>query len=105
MAEYPEFVRPLFFTNTLVWVLVAAFIFFAVFGLLNVLMGVIVENMMQATQDLKLEEELFGEEEKLSSLIQIRQLFHSLDSDNSGTLTEAEFVKAMGHENMAAILD
>ena len=34
LAEYPEFMRPLFFTNTVLMLIVLAFVFFAVFGIL-----------------------------------------------------------------------
>merc|ERR1719498_1329415 len=100
LAEYQEFFRPLFFTNPLVCALLTLFVFFTVFGVLNVLMGVIVEQMQQATQDLKMEEDLFDEESKLNALFTLRRMFQNIDADRSDTVSEAELTEAMGSTQM-----
>merc|ERR1719160_1591733 len=47
MAEYPEFVRPIFFLDPALVGIFVVFVFFTVFGVLNVLVGLIVDNMFQ----------------------------------------------------------
>merc|ERR1719379_1751797 len=53
LAEYPEFMRPLFLNQPELFVVLLVLVFFSVFGVLNVLVGVVVENMMVATAELK----------------------------------------------------
>merc|ERR1719443_1324691 len=98
MVEYPEFMRPVFFQDKFIWFVLTVFSFFTVFGVLNVLVAVIVDNMMQATSDMKKEDELNAEEAKIVSLLSIRRLFHTLDADGNGMVTAEELEKALKSE-------
>merc|ERR1719238_989024 len=53
MAEYSEFVRPMYFDSPVSWFFLTAFAFFTVFGILNVLLGMIMENMHDASEAMK----------------------------------------------------
>merc|ERR1719161_59197 len=105
IAEYTEFIRPLYFTQPHVWVFLTLFLFFTLFGILNELMGIIMDNMMQASEDLKKEEILFGDEDKLNALIEVRRLFHTMDNDNSGTVSLDELMSAVQHETVREALE
>merc|ERR1719498_2012693 len=61
MVEYAEFLRPMFFHDPVLCPILIAFSAFIVFGVLNVLVGIIVENMAQSNKDMEREEELFEE--------------------------------------------
>jgi len=79
-----------------------AFIIFVMFGLLNVLVGVFVQNTESIAgidRDFVIQEEM----DRKSSLInQMRQLFKEVDADNSGTITWKELSEKMYDDSMKA---
>merc|ERR1719171_1288200 len=70
LAECSEFLRPLFFTNPAICVVLMLFIFMYCLGVANVVVGVIVENVLKSAEDLKTEESLHERGHKINSLIQ-----------------------------------
>ncbi|CAJ1361339.1 unnamed protein product [Effrenium voratum] len=85
--------RPLVERQPLLFVLLLLYIFLTTFGLLNIIVGVIVENTLniaqsdQDLQDRRMQRQILGELEFLKSV------FESADSDGSGTLDRDEFVE------------
>jgi hypothetical protein len=105
MFEDPEFLRPIFFLEPVVWFVLVVFSFFTVFGVLNVLMAVIVENTLENTENMKKEEEVFDAERKLTSLLKLRNLFTSMDEDKSGTLSVEELTEALTSDDVYKALE
>lgn len=97
--------RPLVEREPLLFVLLLLFIFLTTFGLLNIIVGVIVENTLniaqsdQELQDRRMQRQLLAELEFL------RHVFEEADFDCSGTLDKEEFVEiCQRHEVKQALL-
>ncbi|CAK9067555.1 unnamed protein product [Durusdinium trenchii] len=97
--------RPLVDRQPLLFIILLLFIFLTTFGLLNIIVGVIVENTLniaqsdQELQDRRLQRQLLHELEFL------RQVFETADFDGSGTLDREEFVEiCQRHEVKTALL-
>merc|ERR1719487_2005750 len=92
MAEWPEIGRPLVERQPAMFIFFTFFIIFTTFGVMNVIIGVIVDNTMEAAKAMQLDDEERARQEKLAQIGKIRDLVFSLDADNSGTITEEEVV-------------
>ncbi|CAE7372853.1 Catsper1 [Symbiodinium natans] len=85
--------RPLVDRQPLLFPVLLLYIFLTTFGLLNIIVGVIVENTLniassdQDLQDRRMQRQLLQELEFL------KQVFESADADGSGTLEREEFVE------------
>lgn len=97
--------RPLVEREPMLFALLLVFIFLTTFGLLNIIVGVIVENTLniaqsdQELQDRRMQRQLLHELEFL------RQVFEDADFDGSGTLDREEFVDiCQRHEVKTALL-
>lgn len=97
--------RPLVEREPMLFALLLLFIFLTTFGLLNIIVGVIVENTLniaqsdQELQDRRMQRQLLHELEFL------RQVFEDADFDGSGTLDREEFVEiCQRHEVKTALL-
>lgn len=78
------------------------FITFSVFAVVNIVTGVFVDSAMQANlvdRDILVHEEL---EEKKQYLEEVREIFHALDTDSSGTITLEEMESGLQHEKLQA---
>merc|ERR1719265_146441 len=56
VAENAEVLRPIFYSDAFVFMVILLFLFFTLFVILNVLVGLIMDHMMQANEELKKEE-------------------------------------------------
>lgn len=76
------------------WMFVA-FIFFTTFGILNIVVGVVVENTLQMAKvsDAKIKKK--REKDRMRVLNHLRDFFEQSDEDGSGTLTSEEVQIAM----------
>jgi len=100
--DWREFYSPLLNMNTLAGVAFLIYIFFVVFGVLNVVTGAFVDSMRQVSQrdnDLVIEEELKKVNEFKS---EIRLIFEEADVDGSGTLSWDEFESHLQDERVRA---
>jgi len=85
--------RPLVDRQPLLFLMLLLYIFLTTFGLLNIIVGVIVENTLniaqgdQELQDRRLQRQILQELEFL------KETFETADADGSGTLDREEFVK------------
>lgn len=69
---------------------------------MNIVTGVFVDSAMQANlvdRDILVHEEL---EEKKQYLEEVREIFHALDTDSSGTITLEEMESGLQHEKLQA---
>lgn len=104
-GDWGHFAAPLVEVS---WVYGAGFAFFVSFvtlGMMNILIGIFVENAQSYSaidRDLVIQEEMHHKE---SYMNQLRELFHEMDEDKSGTITYEEFNACMSHERAKAYLD
>jgi hypothetical protein len=83
-------------------VVFVGFIIFVMFGLLNVLVGVFVQNteaIANIDKDFVIQEEMAR---KNSAVNQMRDLFHEIDEDNSGSISWEEMRKHCTEDTMKA---
>lgn len=84
--------RPLVERQPLLFPVLLLYIFLTTFGLLNIIVGVIVENTLNiASSDQDLQDRRF-QRQLLQELEFLKEVFESADSDGSGTLDREEFV-------------
>jgi hypothetical protein len=76
------------------WMFVS-FIFFTTFGILNIIVGVIVENTLQMAKISEFKIKKKREKDRMRVLNHLRDFFEQSDEDGSGTLTADEVTSAM----------
>lgn len=97
--------RPLVEREPLLFVLLLLFIFLTTFGLLNIIVGVIVENTLNIAQSDQELQDRRMRRQMLHELEFLRQVFEEADFDCSGTLDKEEFVEiCQRHEVKQALL-
>jgi len=104
-VDWYELVTPLMHISTMYAVLYPMFISFTLFGILNVLVGIIVRASMDihnVDQEYVIQETITRHE---SHLKKMKRLLHGLDDDQSGTLSWAELQKHLRDKNVRAYLE
>lgn len=76
------------------WMFVS-FIFFTTFGILNIVVGVVVENTLQMAKISEIKIKKKREKDRMRVLNHLRDFFEQSDEDGSGTLTLDEVCTAM----------
>ncbi|CAE7213027.1 Scn10a [Symbiodinium sp. CCMP2456] len=93
-----EFARPIVKQQPIFFIFFMFFLFLTTFGILNIIVGVIVENTLNAAkQNMELQERRLQRQLR-QELESIRILFEDADCDGSGTLEEHEFVQILADE-------
>lgn len=95
MAEWPEMGRPLIEKQPYMFLFFVVFIVFTTFGVMNVIIGVIVDNTMEAAKAMAAEGEAMEKASKLALLGKIQEMVFSLDADGSGEVSVSEIEKGM----------
>jgi voltage-gated sodium channel len=90
MAEWSEIGRPAVERKPSMILFFILFIVFTTFGILNVIIGVIVDNTMEAAKSREEENKEQEQLKKLELLTQIRDMVFSLDTDGSGSIAIEE---------------
>jgi len=80
------------------------FMFFTLFGLLNVLTGIFVDAAIKAMMNDRDNMIATQMEERESLVNTIRSVFHTSDSDGSGMITDAEFETLLGDDELVFYL-
>merc|ERR1719247_2999824 len=75
------------------WIFFVAFIFFTNLLLLNLMTGVVVENVLEVSRNDQQEQQKKVEEDRQRTLLRLKQVFDAADLDGNGTLTREEFDK------------
>eukprot|EP00746_Dinoflagellata_sp_MGD_P165662 gnl/MRDRNA2_/MRDRNA2_95074_c0_seq1.p1 gnl/MRDRNA2_/MRDRNA2_95074_c0~~gnl/MRDRNA2_/MRDRNA2_95074_c0_seq1.p1 ORF type:complete len:746 (-),score=125.01 gnl/MRDRNA2_/MRDRNA2_95074_c0_seq1:254-2491(-) len=104
LTEFSEFGRPIFEKQPLFFPFFLFFIFVVTFGVLNVLIAVIVEVTMQASESLKQEE---GDREmthKLELLDQLQAFVFRMDEDGSGLIGKEQLIAVHEDKEMQELL-
>ncbi|CAJ1438420.1 unnamed protein product [Effrenium voratum] len=86
------FARPILRVQPGFFVVFLLFLFLTTFGILNIIVGVIVENTLNAAKQNQELQERRMQRQLRQELESIRRLFEEADADGSGTLEQAEFV-------------
>eukprot|EP00928_Gymnodinium_smaydae_P053675 TRINITY_DN37608_c0_g1_i1.p1 TRINITY_DN37608_c0_g1~~TRINITY_DN37608_c0_g1_i1.p1 ORF type:complete len:712 (-),score=81.91 TRINITY_DN37608_c0_g1_i1:320-2455(-) len=99
MAEFPEFARPVYMMQPYFFPFFIIFIVLCTFALLNMLVGVIVESVMEAA---KLLDQDYKSEREAHRVQLILELCQCLDPDFSGEITAQEIEHAIDGNNPEA---
>ncbi|CAE6936414.1 SCN10A [Symbiodinium natans] len=95
-----EFARPIVKQQPIFFLFFMFFLFLTTFGILNIIVGVIVENTLNAAkQNMELQERRLQRQLR-QELESIRILFEDADFDGSGTLEKHEFVQILTDETV-----
>lgn len=99
-------VRPVIETHQ-PWMLVffLAFIFITTFGLLNLLMGTIVDKAMQIARQHEEEMDKVVQNEQKQMLLACVRLFSLMDKDRDGVVTAPEIVSFLEQNDLQTVLD
>jgi len=103
--DWGYFAEPLVEVSWVYAVGFSLFISFVTLGMMNILIGIFVENAQQYSsldRDLVIQEEMH---QRKSYMNQLRELFNEMDQDKSGTVTYQEFNDCLSHERARAYLD
>eukprot|EP00746_Dinoflagellata_sp_MGD_P075617 gnl/MRDRNA2_/MRDRNA2_30413_c0_seq1.p1 gnl/MRDRNA2_/MRDRNA2_30413_c0~~gnl/MRDRNA2_/MRDRNA2_30413_c0_seq1.p1 ORF type:complete len:989 (-),score=177.88 gnl/MRDRNA2_/MRDRNA2_30413_c0_seq1:106-2853(-) len=90
-----DIIRPMTFKTPWVLPYWYIFIFITSFGILNVIIGLFCENVMQTSLDSRNAIEASHETLRQARLDELNELFQEMDDDNSGSITRAEFIRAI----------
>ena len=82
LAEWPEIVRPIFIKQPLLVVVFLAFMWFISFGLMNVIIGLIVDSVMDRVAKMKEDAAEIEHIVKLDSINTIEALLFQLYCEN-----------------------
>jgi len=77
------------------------FLIFTSFGLMNMILGVIVENTLQMQRNNEEKVKKMQEKQMNSVLAKLREVLESADEDGSGSLTQEEFAEALNNPEIA----
>lgn len=89
------FARPILKVQPLFFIVFLLFLFLTTFGILNIIVGVIVENTLNAAKQNQELQERRMQRQLRQELESIRRLFEEADADGSGTLERSEFVEIL----------
>lgn len=104
MAEWPEIGRPLVERKPSMIFFFCFFIIFTTFGVLNVIIGVIVDNTMEAAKDMEAENKDQEKAKRLALLGQIRDMVFALDTDGSGSIAIDELKEGWDQPVLQSLL-
>eukprot|EP00746_Dinoflagellata_sp_MGD_P001251 gnl/MRDRNA2_/MRDRNA2_102345_c0_seq1.p1 gnl/MRDRNA2_/MRDRNA2_102345_c0~~gnl/MRDRNA2_/MRDRNA2_102345_c0_seq1.p1 ORF type:complete len:502 (+),score=97.84 gnl/MRDRNA2_/MRDRNA2_102345_c0_seq1:88-1593(+) len=104
LAEFTEIGRPTLERNPAMLFFFVCFIVFTTFGVLNVIIGVIVDNTMEAAKSMEQDLETQERNEKLKLLLRIRDMVFALDKDESGSISIEEVEEGWEDPNFQELL-
>eukprot|EP00746_Dinoflagellata_sp_MGD_P004831 gnl/MRDRNA2_/MRDRNA2_109337_c0_seq1.p1 gnl/MRDRNA2_/MRDRNA2_109337_c0~~gnl/MRDRNA2_/MRDRNA2_109337_c0_seq1.p1 ORF type:complete len:788 (+),score=140.33 gnl/MRDRNA2_/MRDRNA2_109337_c0_seq1:89-2452(+) len=104
LTEFSQFGRPIFEKQPEFFPFFLLFIFIVTFGVLNVLVAVIVEVTMEASENLKQEEGDRKMRHKLALLDQLQHFVFKMDEGHTGSISMQQFAAACEDEEMQKLL-
>lgn len=106
LAEWSEIVRPIMIKQPFLVVFFVGFITFTTFGVMNVIIGMIVENVMSNARAFESDEVAAELQRKLQTLEEIHTMWGSLDQDDDGRVTAETLALCMQdkHSTMRQLL-
>lgn len=103
MTMEMDSVRPIAKGNPLVFLVMLGFMMMTSFGLLNIIMGVIVDQVLQASADNEEKVQREKERRQKAELRTLRDIFGAADSDNNGQVTLEEFLHICKREDVQIV--
>jgi voltage-gated sodium channel len=104
LAEWAEFAWAISVKQPGLLVFFIFFILLTTFGIMNILISIIVENTMEASDKLKKDVEMLDTTRKIKILDQLRKILEAVDPDSEG-ITESELTEAMRNPDFCEMLD
>lgn len=101
MAEWVEVVRPVSIKQPELTVFFIGFAMFVTFGVMNVMVGMIVDNVSKEKDRLEDEEEQRERDRKLTVLADLKQIIFNIDVDKDGLVSVEELAEVMRAEREA----
>eukprot|EP00746_Dinoflagellata_sp_MGD_P073320 gnl/MRDRNA2_/MRDRNA2_29762_c0_seq1.p1 gnl/MRDRNA2_/MRDRNA2_29762_c0~~gnl/MRDRNA2_/MRDRNA2_29762_c0_seq1.p1 ORF type:complete len:664 (+),score=132.33 gnl/MRDRNA2_/MRDRNA2_29762_c0_seq1:196-1992(+) len=102
LAEFDTFSRPVWERQPIMIAFFILFVVFTAFGIFNILIGMIVDKANATQLEMDQEKKKQDTKKKLQELMRIREMVFSIDSDASGSISEAELELAF---KMPAVVD
>lgn len=104
LAEFPEIGRPMIEKQPGMIVFFVIFIVFTTFGVLNVIIGVIVDNTMEAAKSMEKDLDDKEKKAKIALLTRIRDMVFALDKDESGSISVEEIEEGWQEPQLRELL-
>lgn len=104
-AEWPEIGRAVWERQPAIFVMFAFFIICTMFGLMNVLIGIIVDNTKSAQERLASETLAKTLERKAMVVQKLCDFVFNLDKDKDGTVTKQDIVRGMAKKDIKGLMD
>merc|ERR550514_159197 len=104
LAEWMELGRALLEYQPWMIFFFLIFIIFTTFGVMNVIIGVIVDNTMVAARAVEHDQDEFERQHKLNILGKIQELLFALDADESGEISMDELKAGLAQEEVQELL-
>lgn len=95
LSEWSEVVRPIMIKDPPLIVFFIFFVLFVTFGVMNVIIGMIVDNVMQSARKLQEEQAHLVKERKKTILVRVQELVYELDVNQDHNITWQELEKKM----------
>merc|ERR550514_375112 len=92
-------VRPIFEVEPVFALFFVAYLFLTSFGLMNIVVGVIVDNTLETSKENDEKLAKIRERERARELEALKVLFEESDADGSGLMNKEEFIQACQSEN------
>lgn len=90
LSEWTEVVRPLMVRGQWQVIFFIFFVMFVTFGIMNVIIGMIVDNVMENARTIAAEEEEQIRIDKVNTLLKITKIVAEIDNDRDGFVTTSE---------------
>jgi len=95
LSEWSLVSRPLVEHQPFALFVITMFVFLAVFGFMNVVIGVLVERALEAAQKFTQQGREAEIAKRMVMISEFQEMMNEIDSDGSGTLSKNEFLEAM----------
>jgi len=104
VGEWAEITRPVFEQQPLLMVFFVAFVVFTTFGIMNVIIGVIVDHTMEAARDYEHHKNENNLQKQLLLARRIKKAVMELDRDNDGEISLQELEEGMESQELLELL-
>lgn len=104
LTEWAEIVRPMWVVQPLMVFALILFTFISTFGILNLIVGVIVERMMAAMLAAKEDSIEVAQQKRIHLIEEITHSFFDLDSDGDQMISKKEMLRAANDEHLRELM-
>lgn len=104
LAEWAEVVRPMWVVQPFMVFPLVIFTFISTFGILNLIVGVIVERMMAAMLAAKEDSLEVAQQKRMRLIEEITSSFFDIDADGDQMISKPEMLKAQNDERLRVLM-